>query len=200
MWPVGSEPSWSFFSTGVEASLAYVLGVGALLGVTKDTDLALDPLVPPVPPASVPEPIARKAEGAWSSWWEASMSEYRQACRDQTDDRSLETCEAMADRGLVLYLNRVRPLLTSWIAGLPLVEHFDQPISRLVIDAEAAHGQRAQAFAIRYDLLPVRVATASVVAEDPTTARSRLLISTVEARIPGRLERILVDAVDRVAF
>ena len=195
----GNDRNWSFFSTGFEPLLAYVVGAGSMVGATADTDLALDPGLSPAPSVHVPELIAREATLAWPTWWEASVLEYRRACRDQQVARSLETCEALAGSRLSLTLNRVRPSLTAWLRQLDPTDLL-RSAGQLVTAAEEAHGKRARDFTIRYDLLPVSGPIVLVVSEDPAEGRSRLLISSAEARTPGHLDRILSETLDRVAF
>jgi len=196
----GSDRNWSFFSTGFDALLSYVVGAGAMLGATADTDLALDPAFTPAPTVQVPTLIARKAALAWPTWWEASVLAYERTSRGQNEPRSLGTCEALAGNHLSLMLNRVRPSLTAWLRQLDPTDVLQHSASQLVTAAEEAHGKRARDFTVRYDLLPVSGPIVLVAFADPAEARSRLLISSAEARTPGHLDRILAEALDRVAF
>jgi hypothetical protein len=198
--PVGGNRNWSFSSTGFDAAPIYVVGVAAMLGATAHTDLALDPHLPQPPATPVPTPIAQKAGPAWSAWWEASVSEYRGASRDEDLQRSMATCEALAGSDLSFMLNRVRQRLMTWLGELHRSDLLQHSASHLVAAAESAQGKRARDFSIRYDLLPVAGPIVLVVSEDPAGARSRLLIPSGVLRTPGRLDRILADTLDRVAF
>jgi len=196
----GDDRNWRFSSTGFDEALAYVIVVGSMLGATTDTDLALDPLLPPAPSMQIPMPILQRAELTWSEWWEASVSEYRRASRDEEMHRNMATCEALAGSNLSLMLNRVRRPLIPWLLELDPSEVQQHSVRELVADSESAHGRRARDFRIRFDLLPVAGPIVLVVSEDPAEAKSRLLISSALLRTPGQLDRILGDALDRVAF
>ena len=194
----GSDRSWSFFSTGFEPCLSYVVAVGAALGASEGSDLALDPSLDPLPQLFLPEPIVRNARPTWRSWWEAAMAEYRRAASKDDAPRGLEACEAPADAHLRLALNRVRQPVLDWLASLePNAPH---SAGALVDALEAAHGRRTRDFQLRYDLLPVAGAVVYEAYEDAATAAVRLLISSSLARSEGNLDRIFTASLERIAF
>lgn len=191
---------WSFSSTGFEPGLCFVVAVGAMVGATVGTDLALDPLVPGLPMLSAPEPIVRKAAPRWTAWWEAAMTEYRHACRHRDVHRSMKTCEALAGPELSLLLNRVREPVTGWVRELDVSEVWSHSSQPLVDAAELAHQRRARDFTVRCDFLPVTGPVVVVVSEEPARAAAQLLISSREARRTGRMDQILGECLERVAF